>query len=62
MSVAEIACALFGHKLRIVKRYSATERKVYCCRCHGLFGMHDGVQAFVDWDGQLAELHGEDWP
>lgn len=49
----KILCKIFGHKLHVEKRFSATNRKVYCSRCKKYFGMNDSAQAFIEWDGDL---------
>lgn len=52
-----LICLLRGHRYWIRQVFSATRRRVGCRRCGGDWGMHDGVRAFVQWDGDLAELY-----
>lgn len=52
-------CWLLGHSWFVVKRFSPTTRKVGCRQCGRLWGMNDSVRVLIDWDTELAELHGE---
>ncbi len=49
-------CRLFFHRLVVVREFGIS-RKVRCLRCGQAFGMHDGVRAFIPWDGELEEAH-----
>lgn len=57
-SIRRTACFVMGHHYRIQQVFSAMQRRVVCGRCDGDWGMHDGVKAFVPWDGDLAQLYG----
>ena len=59
MKVAHLICALLGHQYKVQQVFSSACRNVYCPRCGCEWGMHDGVQVFVPWDGDLEQLHGE---
>lgn len=52
-----LICWLFGHKYRLIRSYSPTQRRIGCCRCHEQFAMHDGLGALLPWDGEFAELY-----
>ncbi len=49
-------CHVLFHRL-VIEREFGIARKVRCSRCGRAFGMHDGVKAFIPWDGELEELH-----
>jgi hypothetical protein len=52
-----LLCLLLGHKYAIVRRYSATQRRVCCERCGNQWAMNDEVQGLLTWDGEFAELY-----
>ena len=53
-----LMCRLFFHKLVVVRGYDfGISRKVRCIRCGEAFGMHDGVKAFIPWDGELEDMY-----
>ncbi len=51
-----VMCRVFFHKLVVVREFGIS-RKVRCLRCGRAFGMHDGVKAFIPWDGELEQAH-----
>lgn len=52
-----IICRIIGHKYRLLRRFSAVERKISCDRCGRTWGMHDTARALVPWDSDLDALH-----
>lgn len=50
-----LMCRIFFHRLVVVRDFGI-HRKVRCLRCGRAFGMHDGVKAFIPWDGELEEM------
>lgn len=54
--IARVACAVVGHRYRVLRRFSHGTRKVGCDRCKRAWGMHDATRSFVPWDGDLEEL------
>jgi len=56
--LARFICSIpfIFHDLEVVQEFGGS-RKLYCRRCCGYFGMHDGVRAFLPWDDELEELY-----
>jgi len=53
-----VMCRLLKrHDYFVIKHFSKTVRKVGCRRCGRKWGMNDRVKTFLEWDGDLAELH-----
>ena len=53
-------CIILGHRYIVERVISKDIRKVVCTRCNRHWGMHDGVRAFIPWDGELEKLHETD--
>lgn len=50
-------CDLGLHRnLHVIQRFGAAAH-VGCPRCEREFAMHDGLRAFVPWDGDLEQLY-----
>ena len=50
------------HKYYMIKRFDNQTRKMGCKRCNKKWGMNDRVKALVEWDADLADIHGEVYP
>ena len=52
-----IICKIFGHKYKITKIFTFTQRQVKCTRCNKYWAMHDGLRILCEWDGVFEELY-----
>lgn len=50
-------CAIVGHRYMVWQNFGPQQRRVTCRRCAGDWAMHDGVRAFVPWDGEFAAMY-----
>ncbi len=53
--IKKALCWLIGHRYVVLKKYSATIRKVGCRRCKRTWGMSDDARALLPWDDELKE-------
>jgi len=54
-----LMCLVFGHQFAVVKEFYPDQRMVGCKRCCRIWAMHDGVRAFVPWDGDFTRLYSD---
>lgn len=59
MSINKIICLILFHRIHVVQEFGGNARKVHCDRCDRYFAMHDGYQAFVEWDKDIEELYAD---
>ena len=52
-----MACVIFGHNYRVLRRMTATQRKVGCARCKETWAMCDETRSLVEWDGVFEEMY-----
>ena len=57
-----ILCHIGLHKYYMIKRVDNHTRKMGCRWCKKLWGMNDRVKALIEWDADLATVHGEKYP
>jgi hypothetical protein len=55
--VKSVACVIFGHNYRVLRRMTATQRKVGCARCKETWAMCDETRSLVAWDGVFEEMY-----
>lgn len=59
--IIDFICWLLGHKYVVLKEFTPSQRKVGCPRCKNTWAMHDGLKAFVEWDGEFEEMYQRGW-
>jgi len=52
----KLLCLVGLHRLHVVHRFGAGAL-IACPHCEREWGMHDGMRAFVPWDGDLEQLY-----
>lgn len=55
--VKRLLCAVFEHKYRVIRYFTANTRQVGCARCKRSWAMNDEVRVLLPWDKELEDLH-----
>lgn len=55
--LAKLICFIFGHRYIVAQEFRDDARRVVCPDCRGDWGMNDSVQAFIEWDEELADIY-----
>lgn len=57
-------CWIVGHRYRVMRVFSPTDRQVVCRRCRQVWGMNDSVRALVPWSGEIEQMYRDcgQWP
>lgn len=53
------SCFIFGHAYFRIKKLEFDADKIGCHCCGKMWSMHHPTQSLLEWDTELAELHGE---